>query len=182
MEKFNGKSSYAITYICNSITELMTKIIDDTECAYSCITDYESSVSICKDGKLAPSNVKSCEFNKKSEALKTVGIEYCIPEDIVNSNPEDIKLDDVRTIDCRLLKLCDFYLYSSALYERKELREVMKDIKQDEIVKRYNKLIAMAKAIKESGLDIQLREMSDDEVYSIDIERLSQQDEISITR
>ena len=100
----------------------------------------------------------------------------------MKANPESIKLSELRTIDIRLLKLCDLYMHSETLYKRPELREAMKKVDKEAIVKNYNDLIEMARVIANRGLDVQFREMSDDGVYALDIEKLSNEAKIVITK
>jgi hypothetical protein len=177
------KSSYVITHISNRIFNLMSDEIFDNNRGYTYTTDYEKSLSICKKGILIPKSVSHYEdIDKQKQALSTVGVDFCIPEAIMRENPQSISIHDLQTIDFRLIKLCDLYMHSEALYKRPELREAMKKVDKEAIVKNYNDLIEMARVIANCGLDVQFREMSDDGVYALDIEKLSNEAKIVITK
>ena len=84
-----------------------------------------------------------------------------------------IGLDEIKSIDIRIRKLCDLLLYTRKLDASKITRET--------IVKNYNYLIELAQTLVRKELNIPLREMSDNEaIYIIDTQRLAEKPRLSI--
>lgn len=79
-----------------------------------------------------------------------------------------IETDKLKAVDVRILK----YI--------KQMNSGYKIDTIEDLVERYNSLIEIAKIIKELHLDIPLREMSNEQEISLDIDQLSEEETISI--
>lgn len=85
---------------------------------------------------------------------------------------KSINTDKLRSVDVRLLKLIELI----------EQGRSSRDFSIQSVIEKYNYLREIALAIKASSLDIPLREMSKQNIFSIDVDKLSSAPKLVLKR
>ena len=209
MDKITLEKKYALEYIKDILNDVRLRQVNVKNAKYHHNTSYRNAPLVCEYGILSLQDIKkhkirdyTDEFLKimsdteshingsDSVSLSVVGLKDLYPDedeyDPHNAHEVDFRVSSNITAYRSTLHYGNEYLAKSIGIDQLRsvdvylLELISKEENIDKILAKYNDLIKICISMKKMNLDIPLREISFDNNYSLDIDKLSKHQKVKI--